>query len=136
MLSSNDDNDRLAGARGLIRLLEGNGCTIHDLMALVEHGKIEDGGAYSEAELLQIYQSGFVDGQKSVQHQQVEYRIDWPQIANAIAPYIEDLNDKEREFVTDVTRRIRIGREPTEKQANWLKDIYLKLGRRYGFNTI
>ena len=56
------DCDLAASARGLIRLLSSNGCTILDLMELVEKGKVEGGkaeqvkvknGKYSEAELLE-----------------------------------------------------------------------------------
>ena len=135
MLSSDNDGDRRNAWRALNNILSGAGCTFVDLAALIENGKTEEAeGKYSEAEALQMYQSGFVDGQKSVEPQ-APHQIDWPRIADAVAQHTDDLNSKEREFVTDVTRRIRVGRELTEKQANWLKDIYLKLGRRYGYTV-
>lgn len=133
MLSSDNEGDRRNAWRALNNILIGAGCTFVDLAALIKGGNVEEAeGKYSEAEALQMYQSGFVDGQKSVQQREPP-QIEWLRIADMIAQHVDDLTNKEREFVIDVTRRIRVGREPTEKQANWLKDIYLKLGRRYGY---
>jgi len=38
-----------------------------------------------------------------------------------------DLSLKERKFVLDMIRRTATGQEPTEKQAKWLRSIYIKL---------
>jgi hypothetical protein len=134
MLSSDNDGDRRNAWRALDALLKGAGCTFVDLAAVIDPEKSRGAGAPSAAELNEFYQAAFADGQKSVQGQQTQpYEIDWRQIAEAVAPHVDELNARDQEFVKGVIIRIRLGREPTEKQAKWFKDIYLKLGRVHGF---
>ena len=54
----------------------------------------------------------------------------WLEIANwcALCPQAGKLSSKEAVFVLDMVRNLRRYREPTEKQAKWLRSIFEKLG--------
>jgi hypothetical protein len=137
MLSSDNIGVRRNAWRALENLLDGAGCSFVDVAKLIEPDDANKNseqidGKYSETELQEIYQAAYLEGQQSVQPAQ-PHQIDWPKIADAFVKYIDDLNDREREFVVSVIARIRVNYPLSEKQEKWAKDIFVKLGRRYGF---
>jgi len=54
----------------------------------------------------------------------------WLEIANwcALCPQAGTLSTKDMNFVLDMVRNLRRYREPTPKQAKWLRSIFEKLG--------
>jgi hypothetical protein len=140
MLSSDNDGDRRNAWRALTHMLVDADGTFVDLAMLIDpnFGKknwIEAticDEKYSEAEVQQVYRAAFAEGQQSVEPQ-APHQINWYKIADVFMKYIDDLNDRERDFVESIAFRIRVNYPLTEKQEKWAKDIYVKLGRRHGF---
>jgi hypothetical protein len=135
MLASDKRGDRRNAWLALNSLLTGAGCTFVDLAALIEHGD----GDYSEADLQQltkqIYDTAFAEGQQFAQQQAIGNAADWPKIVAFAIQYVAELGDRDRELVKSVQLRVAIGGEPSPKQAKWMKDIYVRLGRRHGITV-
>ena len=51
----------------------------------------------------------------------------WHEIACECAAHPRSLRENERDFVDDMVRWIRARGEPTEKQAKWLRSIYVRV---------
>jgi hypothetical protein len=139
MLSSDELGERRSAYLRLIEQLSSVGATFVDLAMLIDPNfgnkkpaEISE-GKYSSADVIASYQAGYIDGQNSVQLQQ-PHQIDWHKIADAIEKHIDELSNRDREFVRNVIPYIRIDNELSPKRAKWLKDIYVKLGRRHGFS--
>lgn len=109
LLSSDRDGEVVAAARGIERTLKNAGLDIHALAAAVEgDGARRDAG----------HSSGSGD------------RLSWHAIACECAAKPNRLRDqKERDFVADMVRWTVRGGEPTEKQAKWLRSIYVRARR-------
>jgi hypothetical protein len=130
MLSSDRDGEVLAAAKALNRTLQSAGADLHVLAAVIEKPT-----KLSPAEMRQIYDAGFKDGLRkaeNAQHGPADFRnIDgspcWNEIALWCQQRNEKLNEKERKFIDDMAG-LTVWREPTEKQAQWLKSIFYRLG--------
>jgi hypothetical protein len=134
MLSSNKDGDIVAAAHGLMRMLKGAGTDIHALADRIEK---PNGGSLTEAEMKKLYNAGYAAGMRAVENKQhgtgdfhnVGGLPAWDEIARFCQENNHRLRASEREFVNDMASRT-VWREPTEKQAKWLRSIFYRLGGR------
>jgi hypothetical protein len=143
MLASDNFGDRKNAARVLFRTLERTGCSFVDLAWFIDpendqqKGQQKGSQIYTEADLKriskQIYERAFAEGQQFAQQQAIGTAVDWLKMAEFVARYVNELGMKDREFADGVIGRIRAGVDPSPKQQPWLKDIYVRLGRRHGF---
>jgi hypothetical protein len=132
MMSSDKDGDVLNAGRALNRALKSVGRDIHDLAEVVERA---NGGKLGEAEMRKLYNAGYQAGVLAVeskQHGNGDFRSvdglpDWHEIALFCQRNDDRLRPNEREFVNDMASR-SVWREPTEKQAKWLRSIFYRLG--------
>src|SRR5262249_15760711 len=125
-----------AAVRAIHRVLGEGGCSIHDLVEFIKYSDGKKAGNYSEADLQQltkqIYDAGFAEGQQFAQQQAIGSAADWPKIVAFVVQYVAELDSRERDLVKSVQLRVNVGDEPSPKQAKWMKDIYVRLGRRHG----
>jgi hypothetical protein len=107
--------------------LRDNKTNIHDFVGLTN--------GLSKAEMKKLYDAGYADGVRAGENKEfngtdfcgVDGLPDWEEIARYCQVNNSKLSDKESNFVDDMASRT-VWREPTEKQAKWLKSIFLKLG--------
>jgi hypothetical protein len=131
LLSSNQDGEVLNAVRALNRLLKANGSDIHAIADSIGQAN----GKLSEAEMRKLYDAGFEAGVRAVEDKQhgdedfhnTDGTPSWHTIAVWCQRRDERLRDNEREFISSVAART-VYREPTEKQAKWLKSIFYRLG--------
>jgi hypothetical protein len=131
MLTSDKDGEVLGHARALVRVLATNGADMHDLAAHVEGGN----GKLTDAEMKKLYDAGYRDGTRAAEDRHygagnfrnADGTPEWHEMASWCQRRGDRLRDKEREFVDDMAGRT-VWREPTEKQAKWLKSIWFRLG--------
>lgn len=135
LLKSNRDGEVVAAARAIVRTLEGAGADIHDLAESI--GATPNGKKFTEADAREIYQRGVDAGRRAAtQARPVTFRnVDddgppWHAIACECAAHRDRLRDqREKDFVADMVRWTTRGGQPTEKQAKWLRSIYVRLRR-------
>src|SRR5262249_9681481 len=130
MLSSNREHEVVAAAQALCRTLQSAGTDIHALAAIVEHG-----GELSETEMRRLYDAGYHEGLRVAENKQ--HGVDdfrdigglpsWHNMALFCQQRSERLQSREGEFI-DHMASLTVWREPSEKQAKWLRSIYYKLG--------
>jgi hypothetical protein len=131
LLSSDQDGEVLNAARALNRLLKANGSDIH----AIADGIGQANGKLTEAEMRKLYDAGFEAGVRAVEDKQhgdedfhnTDGTPSWHAIAVWCQRQDDRLRDNEREFINSVAART-VYREPTEKQAKWLKSIFHRLG--------
>jgi hypothetical protein len=139
LLASDREGEILAAARAIPRALKAAGADIHTLAALVEQ---TGGGELSEAEMKKLYVAGYEAGradgvraaEAKVSHDADGFRNvnglpSWHSMARYCQERSARLRSNEAGFVDDMTGQT-LWREPTEKQAKWLKSIYARLGGR------
>jgi hypothetical protein len=103
MLTSNHDGEVIAAARSIDRTLKSTGLDIHVLAATIERGGTGNGKRNSPT---------------------------WHSVASACAPHPERLrSEKERAFIADMVVWTKLGGEPTERQAQWLRSINVRVCR-------
>jgi hypothetical protein len=89
----------------------------------------------TDAEMRKLYDAGYDAGVRAAetkQHGPGDFRnIDgtpaWHEIARSCQQSRDRLREKEREFINDMASRT-VWREPTERQAKWLRSIFYRLG--------
>ena len=101
LLTSDQEGEVIAAAEALKRTVKADGADIHTLADLVEQA---NGGKLNEAEMKKLFDAGYEAG-----------HAEGVRAAEAKMPH-----------TVRWTRR----KEPTPKQARWLRDIYLQLGGR------
>jgi hypothetical protein len=124
----------IAAARAMLRTLETAGADIHVLADRV--GK-PNGGGFTEAEMKKLYDAGYEAGVRAVENKQhgsgdfqnVDGTPAWHEIARYCQQHNDRLREKEQDFINDMAART-VWREPTERQAQWLRSIFFKLGGR------
>jgi hypothetical protein len=134
MLASDRDGDVVSAARAINRTLRNAGLDIHTLAGQIE----KPNGGLSEAEMKKLYAAGYDDGVRATENRHhgpgdfanVDGTPSWHEMALFCQRHDTRLREKEREFIHDVTART-VWREPTEKQAKWLKSIFYRLGGRH-----
>lgn len=114
-LASDNDGEIVSTVYAIKRLLSKNDCDFHDLAKSI--------GVASK------YRSG---GQKHTsKHNYNDVRgggPDWSMVAAFCVSNIDRLGERESDFVVSVSDSIEDWGSPTEKQAKWLRDIFLRLG--------
>jgi DNA-binding FrmR family transcriptional regulator len=134
MLSSDRECEVINAVRALLRTLKSAGADIHVLADRVEK---PNGSALTNAEMKKLYDAGYQDGVREAEnkmHGNSDFRdIDgfpaWSEIALYCQRNNRRLRANEQGFVNDMASQT-VWREPTEKQAKWLKSIFLRLGGR------
>jgi hypothetical protein len=142
LLSSPVDQEVLAAARALLRLLTSAGLDIH---ALADRIEAED-DQLSAAEMQKIYDAayakGFGDGAEHGRNavlagaspRQGMMRIvsdvgvngyTWQEIAAHCLSKLHLFIGREAEFVESIAEQVQY-REPSEPQAKWLRDLFLR----------
>ena len=121
MLSSSNDGEVINAARAILRTLAQEGTDIHELAARVEGGKL------SKAEMQKIYDEAFRRGEDSAASNAGFHNVE-PSTLYEVACDIKDrcfdrLEEKEQGLITTIVRWYA-NKEPSEKQASWLRDIY------------
>jgi hypothetical protein len=103
MLTSDHDGEVVAAARSINRTLKNAGLDIHVLAAAIERGGVGEATANRPA---------------------------WHSVACECAAHSERLrSQKERAFIADMVIWTKLGGEPTERQAKWLRAIYVRVRR-------
>ena len=133
MLSSDRDGEIVAAARALVRMLMGAGSDIHALADQIE----KPNGGLTDAEMRNLYDAGYAAGVRAVEGRQhgtgdfhsVDGLPAWGEIALFCPQNGDRLGENERTFVNEMASRT-VWREPTEKQAKWLRSIFYRLGGR------
>jgi hypothetical protein len=134
MLSSDKDGDVITAARGLVRMLKVAGTDIHTLADRIENPN--DGGL-TDAEMRKLYDAGYQAGVRAVENKQhgsgdfhnVDGLPNWNEIALFCQQNSDRLRENERAFINDMAS-YTVWREPTKKQAKWLRSIFYRLGGR------
>ena len=130
LLASEQDGEALAAARAIVRTLKSTGADIHTLAERVENA---NGGKLTDTEMRKLYDAGFQAGMRAVESRSTGefHNVDGTPAWNEIALFCQQnnnrLRDNERQFVNDMASR-SLWREPTEKQAKWLRSIFYRLG--------
>ena len=129
LLSSDRDGEVVSAARAIIRTLAAAQLDIHALADAVGRSNAK---TYTREEVVEIYRRGIADGRRKAEAESaLMFRsVDepsWSDIARECAARPKLLHDdREREFVDHMVRRLVHGGEPSEKQAKWLRDIYAR----------
>jgi hypothetical protein len=132
MLSSDRDGEVVGAARALVRTLNSAGADIHTLADRVEHA---NGGGLTEAEMRKLYDAGYDAGVRATEDKHhgsgdfhnTDGSPDWSEIALYCQRHNDRLRPTEQTFIDDMASRT-VWREPTPKQAKWLRSIFLRLG--------
>ena len=104
---------------------------------MAERVKNANGGKLTDAEMHKLYDAGYRAGMRAVENKQhgsddfrnVDGLPNWNEIALFCQRNNDRLRENERQFVNDMAAR-SVWREPTEKQAKWLRSIFYRLGGR------
>jgi hypothetical protein len=134
LLSSDKEGEIVAAAHAIKRTLKSAGADIHTLAERVEK---PNGSGLTEAEMKKLYNAGFNAGMREAENRRygsadfhnVDGTPHWHEIALFCQQHNDRLTVTEKPFVNDMAART-VWREPTEKQAKWLKSIFLRLGGR------
>jgi hypothetical protein len=132
LLSSDKEGEIVAAARAIVRTLETKGADIHALAERVEGAA---GGGLNEAEMKKLYDAGYQDGIRAadnrndpvVSFHDTDGTPQWHEMARWCQRRSDRLRSKERDFVDQMTAET-VWRDPTERQASWLKSIFYRLG--------
>jgi hypothetical protein len=127
LLSSDKGGEIVAAAHAIKRTLKSAGADIH---ALAERIEKPNGSGLTEADMKKLYDAGFSAGVREAENRRygstefhnVDGTPHWHEIALFCQQHNERLTVKEEPFVNDMAART-VWREPTEKQAKWLKSI-------------
>ena len=103
ILTSDRDGEVVAAARSISRTLKSAGLDIHVLAAVIEHGGMNNTKPSAAT---------------------------WHSVACECAAHSERLRSgKERAFIADMVVWTKLGGDPTERQAKWLRSIYVRVRR-------
>jgi hypothetical protein len=134
LLASDRDGEVIAAARAIGRTLKSVGADFHAFADGVD--KANGNGKLSDVEMRKLYDAGFAAGIAAAESRDVgdDFRnLDGSASSETMAQHCRkhrnQLNEREREFITSVSARI-VYREPTEKQTKWLRNIFLRTGGR------
>ena len=109
LLASNHDGEVVATARAISRTLASAGADWHDLASAVTGPSAQQREPPPPPRPWQP--------------------TSWADLCSVIICCHSDrLSTKEDTFVNDMSRRLVLGGEPTEKQAKWLRNIWARVG--------
>jgi hypothetical protein len=139
MLSSNIDGEVLAAVNALMKTIEAAGADIHAVADTLVGSLSSEPKLYSERQFKEMYQKAIEVGrQKGLAERPTvngnsfhdvgpspSSMTSWHNLAVECGK--RQLRDQtEREFVDDMIIKISVGMAPTEKQGQWLKDIFTR----------
>jgi hypothetical protein len=134
LVASDKDGEVVAAARAITRTLKSAGADIHALADRVEHAN--GSGKISEADMRKLFDAGYAAGIAAAESRDVGddfHNLDgsasWETMAAHCRRRRDQLNEREQEFISSALSRI-VYREPMEKQAKWLRSIFLRTGGR------
>jgi hypothetical protein len=130
LLASDQDGEALAAARAIVRTLKATGSDIHALANSVDSA---NGKRFSEADAAEIYRRGVEDGRRQAEAERPpadDFARDvsaeeWREIAEECLHHRFLRSTKERGFVEQMVEWCE-DREPTERQAAWLRQIHAR----------
>jgi hypothetical protein len=138
LFASDQEGEALGAARAIPRVLKTEGADIHALADLIERADAK----LSEMEMRKLYdagcEAGLADGVRAVEakvshdadgFRNVSWAPSWHDMARFCQERSARLRGSEPKFVDDMSG-LTLWREPTPKQAKWLKSIYARLGGR------
>lgn len=135
-LGDKNPNEKALAWKALVRTLGTFGADFNDLGDHIEHA---GNGALNEAEMQEIFDAGIKEGERRTEYKLRSQnhngtpRLQFPSAQDmAMHCYqrIDDLNDWECEFITNMVSLTRRGYPLSIKRQARLEDIYLKLGGR------
>ena len=141
MFSSPNEGDLVAAGRALQRQLASAHTDIHAVAAHFKAGSglSDEDKQQIKTEIANAYAQGVRDGEARA-HGVDDFRntdgsVDWRQVAAYVAarkasPPGPRADEKTFEFIEDMAMRAKspFGREPTQRQHEWLHDLFFKLG--------
>jgi hypothetical protein len=136
---SNNANQRAMAWKALVHTLSTFGADFRDLGNLIECAGENANGALSEAEMQEVYEAGIKEGERRTElklHSQSNHGAPPPRFPppRDMAMYcyqrIDDLNDWETEFITNMVALTRRAYPLSIRRQEKLEAIYLKLGGR------
>jgi hypothetical protein len=126
MLGSDRDGEVIAAVAAIRRLLEAQGLDLHDLADVVM-GKQER--RPNREDLGSAYQEGYRDGVRQANGDAADDVLSWREMASFCRARLNRLEDREADFIEQISGSIARGLEPSEKQARWLDYLYTRLKR-------
>jgi hypothetical protein len=125
-------HEAVAAAQLLPKVLQSTDA--HTITAIAD--RIAQSNGLSKTEMKKIYDAGVAAGRKAMKQElggRAFQSVDdeepsWFEIASLCRNNPQIMHsDNEKQFVSDMCRRLVHGGEPTEKQANWLRKIYARV---------
>jgi hypothetical protein len=137
MLGTEHEGEAIGAWGALRRLLASRGVTFTDLGDAVE--RLATGGL-EEAEMKRLFEAGRAEGARDAKRAHAESEAvfgkhadgsaDWEAIALHCQREKVRIDPRHHQFLDDMASRMAWGREPTEKQGNYLLSIFRKIGGR------
>jgi hypothetical protein len=125
LLSSDKDGEVLAAVAAIRRTLDAEKLDLHALA-----DGIDGSGKGSQADYAIAWNAGYSAGKEAAEREAPHRdQPSWHDIACECREHADELGAREQQFVHDMCRRTVRGGALTEKQAKWLRDIYVKVGR-------
>src|SRR5262249_18495808 len=136
---SQSDGEIIAAVRAMARLLQSHGTDLHALADHVENGH----GGLTEADRQEIRAAietaradGYAEGVRAAEGRQgngaafrnPDGKFDWTDVALFVQREKHRLPEKHHEFIDDMASRAPWGREPSQKQHQYLHSLFHKLG--------
>jgi hypothetical protein len=124
----------VAAAHAIKRTLKAAGTDIHTLAERIEK---PNGENLTEAEMKKLYDAAYSGGQRDAENKRfgsadlhnVDGTPNWHQMALYCQQHSNLLRGREPTFINDTASRT-VWREPTEKQAKWLRSNFHRIGGR------
>lgn len=138
MLSSHQDGDVVVAVHALLRLLANENLDIHwlaDRVVAPTNGAA-DAETVTREDLRRVFEDGCAEGIRRAENKRYgnasfvdeDGMPNWSEIAMFCQRNIDRIRKpSEQEFINDMAGKTQWG-EPTERQATWLRDIFLRLG--------
>jgi hypothetical protein len=136
MLSSPSDGDLIAAGRAIQRQLTASGADIYAIIDLLKAS--EDRNRFGQEIANAAYAEGLRDGEAQAHgsdgFHSVDESAEWREVALYVAREKHRLPprtlQKSAEFIADMALRAKSphSREPTQRQHEWMHDLFFKLG--------
>jgi len=134
-LGDRNPNEKAMAWKALVRTLDSIGADFNDFGDHIEHA---GNGALNEAAMQEVYDAGIKEGERRAEylrsqsqpHYRGAHQLQFPPARDMAAfcyQRIDELNDWENEFVTNMASWTRV-RPLSSRQQMHLEKIYLKLG--------
>jgi hypothetical protein len=137
-LSSESDGEIVATVRAIRRMLETHDADIHDLADHIENGLTETDKQEIRAAIEAARVDGYAEGVRMAEarhngtgvFRNTDGKLDWTEVALFLQREKYRLPEKHHEFIDGMAARTPFGREPTQRQHQYLHSLFHKLGGR------